>query len=65
MAGLLSPQVVARAPMTLELNVEYTLEPRVDFLRDSVGIAKDNIAKVQHGTPYLAASSRVQLGNCV
>ena len=34
--------------MTLELNVEYTLEPRVHFLRESVGIGQDSIAKVRH-----------------
>ena len=43
---VLGMQVVLRAPAVLELSVEDTLLPRVAFLRDTVGIAEENLGKV-------------------
>ena len=39
-------QVVLRAPAVLELSVQETLLPRVAFLRDTVGVAAENLGKV-------------------
>ena len=39
-------QVVLRAPAVLELSVDETLLPRVAFLRDTVGVAEENLGKV-------------------
>jgi hypothetical protein len=39
-------QVVLRAPAVLELSVEDTLLPRVAFLRETVGVAEENLGKV-------------------
>ena len=43
---VLALQVVLRAPATLELSVEDSLEPRVAFLREVAGVPQDSIAKV-------------------
>ena len=45
-ALLPAEQVVLRAPATMELSVEDTLEPRVAFLRQAVGLSQEAVGKV-------------------
>lgn len=50
-----------RAPAMLELSVGDTLEPRVEFLRSSVCVPEDSLAKVLVRCPSLLTCTETQM----
>jgi mTERF len=58
-------QVVMRAPAMLELNVDETLEPRVEFLRSAACVPADSIAKVLVRCPSLLTCTEAQMATRV
>lgn len=39
-------RIVMRAPMLLELSIEGTLAPRIEYLRRELGTSKENLGKL-------------------
>ena len=54
-----------RAPAILELNVDETLEPRVEFLRSAACVPEDSIAKVLVRCPSLLTCTEAQMATRV
>ena len=54
-----------RAPAMLELNVDETLEPRVEFLRTAACVPEDSIAKVLVRCPSLLTCTEAQMATRV